>query len=226
MRVIDLKPTHKPAQSYYAALRQFDDLAPRRFGPRVAARSGRAARATHARRNIIAAAIEKVIDALRSLSASVGERAGVRCRSGSRLTHGFWEAKGIRDDLPREARKKFALGYPRDDNILFQTPRRALLFQSDSLAFDADLLRSPNSEVRMSNGCRTNRVLKQPSRKFDNRNSSFDIRNTPPAYSEWERAVSEFQERVPELAGENGGLAGKDSFISYCRENAAQELST
>jgi hypothetical protein len=31
-----------------------------------------------------------------------------------RLTHGFWEAKDMRDDLPKEARKKFALGYPRD----------------------------------------------------------------------------------------------------------------
>jgi hypothetical protein len=50
-----------------------------------------------------------------------------------RLTHGFWEAKDIRDDLPKEARKKFALGYPRD-NILFQTPRRALLFQNDTPA--------------------------------------------------------------------------------------------
>jgi hypothetical protein len=26
------------------------------------------------------------------------------------LTHGFWEAKDIRDDLPKEARKKFDLG--------------------------------------------------------------------------------------------------------------------
>ena len=48
------------------------------------------------------------------------------------VTHGFWEAKDIRDDLPKEARKKFALGYPRD-NIFFQNPRRALLFQNDAL---------------------------------------------------------------------------------------------
>jgi hypothetical protein len=27
-----------------------------------------------------------------------------------RLTHGFWEAKDSRDDLPTEARKKFDLG--------------------------------------------------------------------------------------------------------------------
>ena len=55
-----------------------------------------------------------------------------------RLTHDFWEAKDSRDDLPKEARKKFDLGYPRD-NILFQTQRGALLFQNDTVAFDADL---------------------------------------------------------------------------------------
>ena len=94
-----------------------------------------------------------------------------------RLTHGFWEAKDSRDDLPKEARKKFDLGYPRD-NILFQTPRRALLFQNDTLAFDADLT--------------------QPPALIDALNAFFSY--TPPAYTEWERAVSEFQDRVPELA--------------------------
>ena len=59
-----------------------------------------------------------------------------------RLTHGFWEAKHSRRSAPREARKKFDLGYPRD-NILFQSPRRALLFQNDTLAFDADLTQPP-----------------------------------------------------------------------------------
>ena len=43
-----------------------------------------------------------------------------------RLTHGYWEAKDIHDDLPAEVERKFAAGYPRD-NILFQTPRRAML---------------------------------------------------------------------------------------------------
>ncbi|MEE9252733.1 MAG: hypothetical protein V3U74_05200 [Thermodesulfobacteriota bacterium] len=34
------------------------------------------------------------------------------------LTHGFWEAKDTDDDLVKEIKKKFALGYPKD-NILF-----------------------------------------------------------------------------------------------------------
>jgi hypothetical protein len=37
---------------------------------------------------------------------------------------------------------------------------------------------------------------------------------------------SAFQERVPELAGQNGWLAGKDPFVSYCREHAVHKLPT
>ena len=43
-----------------------------------------------------------------------------------RLTHGYWEAKDIDDDLPAEVSRKLAAGYPRD-NILFRTPQRAIL---------------------------------------------------------------------------------------------------
>jgi hypothetical protein len=70
-----------------------------------------------------------------------------------------------------------SLGYARND-ILFQTPRRALLFQNDTLGFDADLT--------------------QPRALIDAFNVFFSY--TPPAYTEWERAVREFQDRVPEVA--------------------------
>ena len=84
-----------------------------------------------------------------------------------RLTHGFWEAKDIHDDLRREVRRKFEAGYPRD-NILFQTPRRALLYQNDTLAIDADLTR--------------------PQALIDTLELLFSY--TAPAYDQWERAVS------------------------------------
>jgi hypothetical protein len=45
-----------------------------------------------------------------------------------RLLHGLWEAKDTADDLDKEIAKKFKLGYPRD-NILFQSPTRAVLVQ-------------------------------------------------------------------------------------------------
>ena len=51
---------------------------------------------------------------------------------------GFWEAKDIRDDLEAEVKLKFQAGYP-DDNIIFQTPERAILWQSGRQVLDADL---------------------------------------------------------------------------------------
>ena len=44
---------------------------------------------------------------------------------------------------------------------------------------------------------------------------------------EWEiRRPRRHPLRVPELAGKNGWLAGKDPFVPYCREHAAQQLPT
>jgi hypothetical protein len=92
-----------------------------------------------------------------------------------RLTHGFWRSALLSlASQNHEARKKFDLGYPRD-NILFAARCSS---RNDTLAFDADLT--------------------QPTALIDALKAFFS--HTPPAYSEWERAVSEFQERVPELA--------------------------
>jgi hypothetical protein len=33
-----------------------------------------------------------------------------------KIPHGYWEAKDTEDDLAQEVRKKFATGYPRDNN--------------------------------------------------------------------------------------------------------------
>ncbi|HLM58536.1 MAG TPA: hypothetical protein VK422_20705, partial [Pyrinomonadaceae bacterium] len=55
-----------------------------------------------------------------------------------RLRHGLWEAKDGADDLRKEARKKLELGYPAD-NIIFQSPERAILYQNGREALDADL---------------------------------------------------------------------------------------
>jgi predicted helicase len=171
MQRLELKATHKPVQNYYAALRQFDDLG---VTHETAVRSAFQGLLDHcARQHDWTLVPEWEIRRPRQHPLRVDGA----LLDNFRLTHGFWEAKDSRDDLPKEARKKFALGYPRD-NILFQTPRRALLFQNDTLAFDADLT--------------------QPQALIDALHAFFGY--TPPAYTEWERAVSEFQDRVPELA--------------------------
>ena len=171
MQRLELKATHKPVQNYYAALRQFDDLG---VTHETAVRSAFQGLLDHcARQHDWTLVPEWEIRRPRQHPLRVDGA----LLDNFRLTHGFWEAKDSHNDLPKEARKKFDLGYPRD-NILFQSPRRALLFQNDTLAFDADLT--------------------QPQALIDALHAFFGY--TPPAYTEWERAVSEFQDRVPELA--------------------------
>ena len=92
------------------------------------------------------------------------------------IVRGMWEAKDEHDDLALEAKKKIELGYPAD-NILFQTPQRAILYQNGKLVLD-DPIVEPKSLVE---------VL----RAF--------FRYQPPQIDQWERAVDEFKLKVPEL---------------------------
>ncbi len=93
------------------------------------------------------------------------------------LRHGIWEAKDGDDDLEKEARAKFRLGYPAD-NILFQSPTRALLYQDGRLVADEDIA---DRERLVS-------IL----RLF--------FEYEPPAFEQWQEAVAEFKDKVPELA--------------------------
>jgi hypothetical protein len=130
MQRLELKATHKPVQNYYAALRQFDDLG---VTHETAVRSAFQSLLDHcARQHDWTLVPEWEIRRPRQHPLRVDGA----LLDNFRLTHGFWEAKDSRDDLPKEVRKKFDLGYPRD-NILFQSPRRALLFQNDTLAFQS-----------------------------------------------------------------------------------------
>ena len=171
MKPLELKPAHKPVQSFYSALRQFETLGISHEGAVRSAFQGLLDYC--ARQHDWTLVPEWEIRPSRQSRVIVDGA----LLDNFRLTHGFWEAKDTHDNLEREVRKKFDLGYPRD-NILFQSPRRALLFQNDRLTFDADLT--------------------QPTALIDALNAFFTY--TPPAHTEWERAVSEFQERVPELA--------------------------
>jgi len=94
-----------------------------------------------------------------------------------KLIHGVWEAKDSDDDLEREVDKKFRAGYPQD-NIIFQAPERAILWQDGYEVWDADISRPP--------------VLVDVLRHF--------FAYQPPAYEQWEQAVEEFKLQVPNLA--------------------------
>ena len=62
-----------------------------------------------------------------------------------KLIHGVWEAKDTKDKLEKEIQEKFKRGYPKED-ILFQSPERAILYQNYQMAFDADI-RKPEELV-------------------------------------------------------------------------------
>ena len=56
------------------------------------------------------------------------------------LPHGYWEAKDEKDDLEKEVKLKLDKGYPRD-NIIFQSPTRAILYQAGMRVRDEDISR-------------------------------------------------------------------------------------
>lgn len=93
-----------------------------------------------------------------------------------RLVRGLWEAKDDDDDLELEAQKKFDRGYPKE-NTLFQSPKRAILWQSGARILDVEL--TPESLVA---------VLKQ------------FLGYAEPYHLEWDQAVTDFSERLPEIA--------------------------
>src|SRR5215813_3447123 len=131
-----------------------------------------------------------------------------------KIVHGLWEAKDTDDDLAQEVRKKFATGYPRD-NILFQAPNRAILYQNGNQILDEDI-RKPNRLVE---------VLK----------AFFGYQ--PPAFERWGLAVDEFKAVIPELAAgvlklieqerstNRRFIQAFDGFMVLCREAINPNLS-
>jgi predicted helicase len=131
-----------------------------------------------------------------------------------KLTHGYWEAKDEHDDLNKEIKRKLALGYPRN-NILFQSPKRAVLYQDNNLLLDADIT--------------------DPAKLIEILRLFFEYR--PPEIAEWEEAAEEFQKRVPELAHVLIEIIRKerttnkqfmlafDTFYETCKESLNPNLS-
>ena len=131
-----------------------------------------------------------------------------------RLTHGFWEAKDIKDNLDKEVKKKFDIGYPKD-NILFQTPERAILYQDGKQQLDEDITKSQNL--------------------VDTLKVFFEY--IPPAYEQWEEAISDFKEKVSALGEGLKELIDKGrqinqqfitaftDFMVLCRQSINPNLS-
>ena len=132
MPTLNLKPTHKPVKAYYESLDQFDQLG---ITHETAVRSAFQSLLESCGKQFGWTLVPEHPMALNRNKRIVVD--GVLIDD-FRLTHGYWEAKDIHDDLPTEVQRKFETGYP-TDNILFQTPQRAILYQDDRRVLDADL---------------------------------------------------------------------------------------
>ena len=170
MPTLNLKPTHKPVKAYYAALGQFAKLG---VTHETAVRAAFQTLLEHCARQCKWTLVPEF-----GVSTGRGRRIVVdgALVDDFRLTHGCWEAKDIHDDLPAEVDRKFVAGYPRD-NILFQTPQRAMLWQNGRLALDADLTDAGQliETLQMFFGYR------------------------PQEYAAWEEAVAQFKDRVADI---------------------------
>ncbi len=208
MPTLTLKPTHKPVKSYYAALDQF-------------ARLG----VTH--ETAVRAAFQALLETCaRQCGWTLVPEFALNTRRGKRivadgalvddfrLTHGYWEAKDIDDDLPTEVERKFQAGYPRD-NILFQTPQRAMLWQHGRLALDADLTDAAQLIETLQTFCAYR----------------------PQEYAAWEEAVAQFKERVADIGNGLAELIQRErlsnrsfsaafaEFLAKCRQSINPNLA-
>src|SRR5437588_10572480 len=170
MERLNLKPTHKPIQNYYEALRQFEKLGVVHEG---AVRSAFQTLLEHCSRQfqwqlVPQSQIRKNGGRPLQVDGAVVDE--------YRITHGFWEAKDTADDLAKEVKKKIAAGYPQD-NIIFQAPDRAIVMQNGRVVLDED--------------------ISEPDVLIHALKSFFDY--VPPEFEDWLDAVEHFQNQVPEL---------------------------
>ena len=130
------------------------------------------------------------------------------------LPFAYWEAKDMDDDLARAVIDKREAGYPLD-NILFQNPQRAILYQNGHEVLDLDITEPANLIAALQ----------------------FLCSYTAPALDNWQTAVADFRTHVPDLASELKELieqrhetdpAFKKAFTDFyetCRTSINPELS-
>ena len=215
MTTLNLKLTHKPVKAYYESLQRFESIG---VSHETAVRSAFQTLLEHCGRqfNWILVPEHSMTPLIRGARGVKNKRIVVdgALIDNFQLPHGYWEAKDIHDDLPSEVLRKFTAGYPRD-NILFQTPHRALLWQNNQQTLDADLT--------------------DPTQLIHTLETFFSHR--PQEYTEWEEAVAQFKDRVPALGNGLAELIEKErganrefttafaAFHEKCRQSINPNLS-
>ena len=123
------------------------------------------------------------------------------------LPRGYWEAKDLHDNLATAVRQKFSASYPQD-NILFTTQERAILYQDGQEVMAVDIA-DPEAFIRVLHAF---------------------FGYEPAEIANWERAVVEFKDKVPALGKRAAALIKKEEdtnarfqeaftdFHRYCQE--------
>ena len=209
MPKLNLKPNYKAVRDYYATLQQYEQHDIIHEGA-------------------VSSPFEMLLHACaKQVNATLVPQYGMHTPQGNRividgvlldaygLPFAYWEAKDIDDDLLKAVEEKRNAGYPLD-NILFQTPQRAILYQNGQVALDVDIT--------------------EPARLIAALQYLFSY--VPPALDNWQTAVSDFREYVPDLASALKALidqrhdtdpAFKEAFTDFydiCRASINPELSS
>jgi predicted helicase len=208
MSSLNLKPTHKPIKQYYEELENFKKLG-----------------VVH--ETAVKVAFQKLLESccqqfkwtlVQEYAITRSKRKPLRVDGALvddfNLPRAYWEAKDSKDNLKKELQKKIAVDYPKD-NIIFQQPERAILYQDGKLVMDEDITKPQNLVD----------VVRQ----------LFEYR--PPAIEQWEKASNEFGFRVKEHATALLELIREQSkknkkfidafaeFLHLCRQSINPNLS-
>ena len=171
MRKLNLKTNDKAIRDYYITLQQY-----------------RAHAITH--EGAVSSPFDTLLQACaQQVNATLVPQYPMRTVAGNRividgvildeygLPFAYWEAKDTDDDLIKAVEAKRNAGYPLD-NILFQNPQHAILYQNGQVALDLDIT--------------------EPARLIAALQYLFSY--IPPALANWQTAVADFREHVPDLA--------------------------
>ena len=208
MLQLNLKPNHKAIRDYYTTLQQYEQYAIRHEGA-------------------VSSPFDTLLQACaRQINATLVPQYAMRTPKGNRividgvvldeygLPFAYWEAKDIDDDILKAVQEKQDAGYPLD-NILFQTPQRAILYQNGQMALDLDITEPAGLIAALQ----------------------YLFSYTAPALDNWHTAVSDFREHVPDLANRLKELieqrhetdpAFKKAFTDFydtCRTSINPDLS-
>ena len=207
MTALNIKPGHKSVKAYYEAINNLSDLGMSHEG---AVSPAFASLIRHCASQFGQTLVEKY--PLKTNTHNIFVDGALV--DTFNLVHGFWEAKDTSDDLDKEVKKKFDVGYPKK-NILFQAPSRIIIWQDGQKVFDEDISKSE--------------LLIEGLKVF--------FEYEAPAFEQWQQAVEEFKLKVRELANglldiiekerqaNNLFIQAFDDFVQLCQETINPNIS-